>query len=65
MKCPLCHDSGFLFAFMEGGVPPQCSCPIKSAGQVSLTISTPRPVAKPQHQAELPNRSELATAQAQ
>lgn len=65
MKCPLCHDSGFLFAFMEGGVPPQCSCPIKSTGQVSLAASALRPIAEPQHQAELPTIGELADAQAQ
>lgn len=62
MKCPLCNDSGYLFAFMEGGVPPQCSCPVRSEEEGYL-VETPGP-GQPQQQAELPFDAEPVAEQA-
>lgn len=65
MKCPLCNDTGLLFAFTDQGVTPPCSCPVKSTRQVSLAASAPRSIAELQHQAALPARSEASAVQAQ
>lgn len=62
MKCPLCNDSGYLFAYMEGGVPPQCSCPINSAEELRLAGAPG--LGQPQQQAELPFVAEPVAEQA-
>ncbi len=61
MKCPLCHDTGLLFAFTDQGVTPRCSCPGKNR---SSEVQTPSSDER-QQQAELTSGDESAAMQAQ